>query len=122
MTKLADVAPLNDVLPLNHWYVRVPAPLATTFNVSVDPPATVWLSGWLLMIGGVTIVIVAAWLVTGPSAFETSTEYAPASAICADDRVNVDRVAPAIGAPFLSHWKVRTPDPAACTESEKDWP
>src|ERR1044071_2271954 len=54
VVKLGAVAPAMDAPFLDHWYVSVPATLATTLNVAVWPAATVVDAGWVVIVGAAT--------------------------------------------------------------------
>lgn len=67
------MAPAIAIPPLDHWYVSGAVPVATTLKVAVCPTATVWLAGWVVIVGGVLTVKVAGALVTVPPVLVTVT-------------------------------------------------
>jgi hypothetical protein len=40
-----------------HWKVNGPVPVAVTENTAACPAATVWLAGWLAMLGATALVV-----------------------------------------------------------------
>ena len=103
-----EFAPLIAKPFLLHWYVMGDVPVAVTANEAVFPANTVWLAGWVVIVGATVALVtvrIAALLVAFPALLLTATaNCALLSAIVSAGVVYVDEVAPLIAAPFLLHW------------------
>ena len=73
------VPPSLKFVPLRrHWYVNGGAPPTETLKSTFVPAGTVWASGWVTMVGGLTTERKAGSLTTVPAALVMTTVYGPA--------------------------------------------
>ena len=102
------VPPATGNPPLRHWKESGAVPVAVTPREALLPAVTRTEEGCKVRTGGVgstsLTVRMAALLVTELTPFLTTTSYLPASAVCAEERLNTASVAPVMFKPFLRHW------------------
>ena len=85
--------------------MRVPVPDAATEKVAVAPIKTLWLVGWVVIVGGRFTANVTVLLVAVPPELETFTEKVePLSVPTVAGVVYEEAMAPEIADPFFDHW------------------
>ena len=82
--RVAFVAPATFIQPLplltSHWNVGAGIPMAATLNVALLPTCTLWLVGWLVMLGAsltVGIFSNVAFTSVAPAVLTKVTEVEP---------------------------------------------
>jgi len=106
------VAPAISTPFLYHWKVRLCVDVALEVKVPAVGAVTDWLKGLRAIKGscgpaGFTVSVAVALWTDRPPAVATMKKVDPLSAPDVGGVVYVVCVAPAMGVPFLDHWKVR---------------